>query len=70
MKVELNLEYVFSALVEIGVTEPAKAAAFLVHADADLRAIVRELDRAPNGTGEWELELKRELEETIRKVYG
>jgi hypothetical protein len=69
MKVELNLEYVFSALVEIGVTEPAKAAAFLVHADADLRAIVRELDRA-NGTGEWELELKRELEETIRKVYG
>ena len=70
MEIKLNLEYVFSALVEIGVTEPAKAAAFLIHADADIRAIAKELEDAPNGTGEWELELKRELDETILKIYG
>lgn len=70
MNVELNLEYVFSALVEIGVTSPKKVAAFLIHADADIRAIAKELEAASNGTGEWELELKRELDETILKIYG
>ena len=65
MKVELNLEYVFSALVEIGVTEPAKAAKFIAYSvDNDLESLdsIRSKIARLEGGSEWEGELLKELQ--------
>ena len=64
MEIKLNVEYVFSALVEIGVTEPAKVAKFLAFAaDGSLEALTSIRDKIGRleGGSEWERELLEEL---------